>query len=596
MDLQQIIDLIQSGATDERLEQAIHQWQEDNPDEADSAFRGGDVYTTLSSELSKGQLESFGDVYGQATLGRDLSEFLTTIGIGGVGARIGAKVLGSSGGLLAGIKNVLAGNKLRKGITAGVTLGGAAFGVSGIPELESAGESSNPAVTEGEGGSTFSPEVSRAQPKAPAQLAAPGTQVDPGYQVMVVDRSGDITGVPGQVFIIPTEAFGSQYGVSPNTLQELENTLSFGSGPGVQGVGGTDLINGYVAGGVSGLQIDDRIKQVISPRTLGDVKINAPAQLPSAGPLPDVRPAPPGVDQKFWEVNAGARQPGGPPIAEGMDTRIPAGAQIAPRVFQETRGRTLLEWASIIAQRNGVPLNILYGIIDHESNWLPTAEGDNGDSHGLAQIHLPSFKGRISASQARDPIFALEFTAKLLKERFQKYGRWDAAIAAHNDPSAADYLASNNKYQNAKSANYVTDIMETSNMSGLADYQFGDEVVNEIAGGGGGGGVSYSPYQSPDPASSREFIESTYRELLGRGPTEAEFTKEIQRIERLAQQSYQANLTQAKGGKSQAVDVEAQFREGIRDTGEFDFNESTHQLDSFTDYAAGIANLLQQGL
>lgn len=43
-----------------------------------------------------------------------------------------------------------------------------------------------------------------------------------------------------------------------------------------------------------------------------------------------------------------------------------------------------------------------------ESGWYPNAVGDNGKSFGLVQIHLPSHPG-VTASQAKDPVFALTF-------------------------------------------------------------------------------------------------------------------------------------------------------------------------------------------
>jgi soluble lytic murein transglycosylase-like protein len=427
------------------------------------------------------------------------------------------------------------------------------------------------------------------EPTGP-RIAQPGTQVDYGYNVYVVDRDGSITGTPGNVVVLQPEDTEAGLGISPDLLNELGQARDSG----IADIGGAGAFDAALAQGniQANLFIDDRVIQTISPKTLGSIKIAAPVQVSASSPIIEAQ-APPQTGNAGR--NAFERNIAPPQTMETPDTHIPAGAEIAPRSFTEYGGRTLLEWASVAARRNGVPLNVLYGIIDHESGWLPTAVGDNGNSHGLAQIYQPVWGDQVSRSQALNPAYALEWTAKKLRERFDQYGRWDAAIAAHNSPAAADYLARTGRFQNQKSANYVASVMSKSNVSGLDNVIFGDEVAN-IPIDGTGGGATYSPYQSPDPAASKEFIEATYQELLGRSPTDQEMAKEITRIETLARQSYGANLTQAKGGESQAVDVEAQFRRGIKDTGEFAFNESTHQLDSFTDFTAGVARLLQQGL
>lgn len=46
-----------------------------------------------------------------------------------------------------------------------------------------------------------------------------------------------------------------------------------------------------------------------------------------------------------------------------------------------------------------------------ESNFNPLAIGDHGQSHGLVQIHLPSWP-TVTKAQAQDPDFALRFMAQ----------------------------------------------------------------------------------------------------------------------------------------------------------------------------------------
>lgn len=517
----------------------------------------------------------------------------------------------------------------------GVAGGGFAAIASALPEIEGAAPEGEPQVfgtpelepPEGPGaleralargtGTAF--QTTRAAPSAtPEQVSiAEALRVEPGFNVLILDRDGSITGTPGQVAVLtPEDLGGGEVGVSPETLMGIGQTVSFGEGiggPGAIGLGtdlsGPDLISQGLlqsGGATTGIQLDDRVVQTISPQTTGRIQISAPTQVPPSQPsAPEIARAervgvPTGVPAGFGGRPIGTTGfvdlPGGPTRVEAEPSQIPAGSQIAPRVFLETRGRTLLEWANVIAKKHDVPLNILYGIIDHESNWLPTAVGDDGNSHGLAQIYMPVWGDQVSVGQARDPVFALEWTARKLAERFDQYGRWDAAIAAHNSPVAADFLAKNNRFQDEKSANYVSDVMSRSNQSGLSDFVFAPDALTDIPVGDEGLPPEFTPFQSPDPAASREFISGVYQELLGRNPTEDELLKGIAKIESLAFQQHGIAEAQFEGVETQALDIEAQFREAIEETGEFAFHEETTQLDSFADFTSGVARLLQQGL
>ena len=166
-------------------------------------------------------------------------------------------------------------------------------------------------------------------------------------------------------------------------------------------------------------------------------------------------------------------------------------------------------------------------------------------------------------------------------------------MAAHNSPQAAQHLAKTGKFFNDKSAGYVSDIMQRANRSGLAAYLFDEGEFTETT---ASTGPSFTPFQAPDPAQSREYIDEVYNQLLGRAPTEEELKTGTNKILELSRSAYAANLRQAKGSESEAVDVGAQFSEGIRDKGEFGIHEDVVEQRSFTDYAAGIARMLQQGV
>jgi len=54
--------------------------------------------------------------------------------------------------------------------------------------------------------------------------------------------------------------------------------------------------------------------------------------------------------------------------------------------------------------------------IQCESTFNPNAVGDHGQSFGLSQIHLPSWRGQITKEQALDPEFAIKFLAEKLSK------------------------------------------------------------------------------------------------------------------------------------------------------------------------------------
>lgn len=67
-----------------------------------------------------------------------------------------------------------------------------------------------------------------------------------------------------------------------------------------------------------------------------------------------------------------------------------------------------------IAKEYDVSFDIMNKIIENESKWISSAVGDNDESYGLVQIHLPSHP-EITKEQALDPEFALNFLAREIK-------------------------------------------------------------------------------------------------------------------------------------------------------------------------------------
>lgn len=72
----------------------------------------------------------------------------------------------------------------------------------------------------------------------------------------------------------------------------------------------------------------------------------------------------------------------------------------------------------------GVSLLALTNTLQCESKLNPHAIGDHGHSYGIAQIHMPSHPN-ITKTQALDPAFAIDWTAKQFSEG--KSSMWTCA-------------------------------------------------------------------------------------------------------------------------------------------------------------------------
>ncbi len=351
-------------------------------------------------------------------------------------------------------------------------------------------------------------EVSRRQqfggsPQLPQVEGTPVLPADEGFNIMVVDHSGQLTGTPGAIAVVTSTEIGMTAGIDPATMALVNATAA------TSGADPLVFMREFMTQVGQGASTSDReVMQILFPESLGQVNIGTPFQVsPGEEEVPSTFPRfqdPRRREQAGVVARTGVGDLPSPEESPGVD--VPAGATLSPRIFTNFQGRTLMEWASISAQRHDIPLNLLYGIIDHESGWLQTAIGDNGTSFGLAQIHLPAWPN-INKETALHPLFALEWTAQKLRERFNQFGRWDAAVAAHNSPQAAQHLAETGKFFNEKSSDYVLGILNTANASGLAQYQFetGGEAPDVT-----GTGPTFTPFQAPDPAQSREYIRSVY--------------------------------------------------------------------------------------
>lgn len=590
------VDIFDEGGLSPEQDRALNEALEQAPREVIMAFtqgsvRGGGVLTGVGPVAGGGpQILSRTTAGGLKSLGEGVSEEAYSAVMSPAARSMLNKVAGWIFGRTAG-------GFVKRAVGAGI--GVSAFNtIIGEPD----GGPTVPANLDPTTGEPAPPPMGahpRGRPGLPAgkppQVTGPGIgplPPDPGFNIMFIDHKGEF-GTPGAVVVLTS----TELGVSGTPA--IDAAIAAGDPTGA-GVGVIDIVNQSISqGGNVSTQGGRKVVQTIFPESLGDVQMATPVQVrpefqtvTAQSPISELRPQPPpGTDPRFWQINVDDLPPD---RVENPAVNVPAGGVISPRIFTSYRGRTLMEWASISAQRYQVPLSLLYGLIAHESGWNMNAQNitPRERSYGLAQINLLAWPG-ISKGQALNPIFAMEWTAQKLRDRFQTYGSWEAAVAAHNSPVAADYLARTGKFQTEKSSNYVNDVLGRANSSGLGTYIFdtgetGPETFAQ--------GPTYTPFQAPDPAASKEYIRGVFEDLLGRQPNESELATGVKKIENLARQAYQANLTQLKGGESQEVDPEAQYLESIRETGEFEFHEEVTEQRKFTDFAANIARLMQTGV
>ncbi len=96
----------------------------------------------------------------------------------------------------------------------------------------------------------------------------------------------------------------------------------------------------------------------------------------------------------------------------------------------------------LVARAHRVPVDVLGGLVRHESRLDPAAVGTlNGTDTGLCQINLAVHD--ITITSACDPEYALNWTAQDLRSTYNRWAgettvdRWRIAIANHNSPRAA---------------------------------------------------------------------------------------------------------------------------------------------------------------
>lgn len=94
-----------------------------------------------------------------------------------------------------------------------------------------------------------------------------------------------------------------------------------------------------------------------------------------------------------------------------------------------------------MAKRYGLDSKIIKALIEEESGWVTSAEGDNGNSIGLMQIqerwHKDRMK-RLGVTNLYDSEQNITVGCDILSELLNKYGNYRDALSAYNSGNIKD--------------------------------------------------------------------------------------------------------------------------------------------------------------
>ena len=159
--------------------------------------------------------------------------------------------------------------------------------------------------------------------------------------------------------------------------------------------------------------------------------------------------------------------------------------------------------ARVIAEQHGIPWNIFNAQINAESGWDPEARSPAG-AIGLGQLMPGTARGL--GVDPTDPEQNLEGAARYLQQQYQRFGKWDLALAAYNaGPGAVAKYGGVPPY--AETQNYVKKIMGSAHApaGGSAPAGLGDVLgVPAAAQGSQSPGLGFAElmkFAAPSPRS-----------------------------------------------------------------------------------------------
>ncbi|MGD9644021.1 MAG: lytic transglycosylase domain-containing protein [Elusimicrobiales bacterium] len=112
--------------------------------------------------------------------------------------------------------------------------------------------------------------------------------------------------------------------------------------------------------------------------------------------------------------------------------------------------------ARSVARRYGIPENLFVSLVWHESGFNPRAVSRAG-AMGLTQL-MPATARALGVRNPFDPVENLEGGARYLRQQYERFGRWDLALAAYNaGPGAVSRYGGIPPYRETQ--NYVRSVL-----------------------------------------------------------------------------------------------------------------------------------------
>jgi len=98
-----------------------------------------------------------------------------------------------------------------------------------------------------------------------------------------------------------------------------------------------------------------------------------------------------------------------------------------------TKSREITYTLVNTALLSGIPINLLFGLVQWESNYNPRALNVNGGSsdHGLMQLNSITFSS-LTEDDFYNPVTNIRHGSNYLEARFKEFGSWEAAVIAYN--------------------------------------------------------------------------------------------------------------------------------------------------------------------
>jgi len=248
--------------------------------------------------------------------------------------------------------------------------------------------------------------------------------------------------------------------------------------------------------------------------------------------------------------------------------------------------------AAAAAGEFGVPIDILYGVINATSGWNPKAVGNAGTTYGLGQIE----EGFINRNAAQDPTVALRYVARSLASDYQRYGAWELAALNYHEKGAADKLIAEGTIDKTNK-DWLGNALESSAKSGLGNNIFdfaGLAATPTSRSGSGGGGPKIPAFQEPDKATLREISRRAVESVYGRTTENEELEGFVDQLMAGYKEAYEQSVIQLQGGQSVQVDPQAQLIDQLRGSGEGQFRVERDQQRSMMDNVGDWARILQE--